>query len=156
MTAVQTIALFSVAGALVLLCATRIALFAWENRRCASVEGKFYFDTRRIVWRVVNTGRAPVNVVEIGLLAGSAVTAYRPLFSMTEEINIIPNYLIRADVGNYRKEMDRFGFKPADVAENRDANPFVYFYVKDAFGRRYKTKSDVRLLQYAAEYNRKG
>lgn len=146
--------LYIIAAALIALIVTLIALHRASQKKSASLEGKFYFDSGRIVWRVVNTGRRNLTVVEIGLMCGGKVSSYRPLYSQTEDINLIPCTLSRGEVASYRKEIERFAFRQSEIESLKIINPYIRFFCKDAEGQVYSVASDVRFNRYITELSR--
>ncbi|MDR2201616.1 MAG: hypothetical protein LBP26_02465 [Clostridiales bacterium] len=124
------------------------------NQKSAAVEGKFLFDSKKLVWRVTNTSRREITIVEIGLRAGPYAVYYRPLQSAEDGLNVIPNTLRRGQIASYRKEIDRFLFRQSEIEMLQVENPYVAFYVKDAEGRAYGVKTDVKFTRYLAEANK--
>ena len=115
--------------------AMQIVKFVYSNKKRARIEGKMIPDSKRLIWRIVNTGVRNLSVVEIGLHCADKYVSYRPLYAATDDINNIPHLLVRGEVASYRKEMERFMFKQSEADALKISNPYVYFYCKDAEGK---------------------
>ena len=137
-----------IAVALIVISATSVIRYIHETRRSAKLEAKVIADSKKLVWRIVNTGGRNISIVEIGVKCGDKSVYYRPLYSANEDINNIPALLYPGEIASYRKEMERFAFKQAEIDELKVSNPDVYFYVKDAEGKMYSVKSEYKFAQY--------
>lgn len=146
---VLIVVLCVIAVALLVLAGLAVVRFVCENRKCARVEGKWITDSRRIVWRIVNTGVRDITIVEIGIRCADKQASHRPLYSATDDgINCLPQVLHRGEIASYRKEMERFMFRQSEADALKVSNPAVYFYAKDAEGKIYTQKSDYNFVQY--------
>ncbi len=141
-------ALIVIAVSAAALAVVAVMRYCGENVRRAKVEGKIMPDTKRLIWRIVNTGIRNISIVEVGVRCGDKYASYRPLYSATEDINNIPHILGRGEVASYRKEAERFMFRPADEEELKKTNPYIYFYAKDSEGAEYSEKSEYKFVQY--------
>lgn len=148
---VSEILLCAILFVLTVMAVTAISVVLFKNCKRAKIEGKFFFESKRITWRVVNTGGRDIVIVEIGIMCHDKVTGYRPLFSQTEDINNIPHRIARGEIASYRKEMERFTFKQSEIEELKISNPYVSFYAKDAEGKVYKEVSDIKFAQFLTE-----
>ena len=137
-----------IAVALVVISAVGALRYFKENRRSAKIEAKVIADSRKLVWRIVNTGGRNISIVEIGVKCGNKAAYYRPLYANSDDINNIPALLYPGEVASYRKEMERFMFKQSEIDELKVSNPDVYFYAKDAEGKNYSVKSEYKFAQY--------
>ncbi len=147
MESVKIVSLCVIAFATLCLAVVALLRFWHDNRKAARLEGKMSVDSRRIIWRIVNTGSRDLTVVEIGIRCADKYASYRPLYS-SEDVNALPQILSRGDIASYRKEMERFSFRPTEIDELKVSNPTVYFYAKDAEGRVYLQKSEYKFAQY--------
>lgn len=141
-------ATFASAAALVALAVTEIVRFIHSNSKNVLLEGKMVPDSKRIIWRITNTGVRNLTVVEIGLKCADKYASYRPLYSATDDVNTLPYLLVRGDIASYRKEMERFMFRQSEADQLKISNPYVYFYCKDAEGKVYSQRSDYKFVQY--------
>ena len=133
--------------------AMQIVKFVYSNKKRARIEGKMIPDSKRLIWRIVNTGVRNLSVVEIGLHCADKYVSYRPLYAATDDINNIPHLLVRGEVASYRKEMERFMFKQSEADALKISNPYVYFYCKDAEGKIYSQRSEYKFVQYFTMLN---
>lgn len=141
-------ALCVTAAAVVVLAVMAVLRYVHSNKKNASLEGKMIADSKRLIWRIVNTGVRDITIVEIGLKCDDSYASYRPLYAATEDINNIPQCITRGDIASYRKEMDRFLFRQSEVDRLKISNPYIYFYAKDAEGKVYSERSEYKFVQY--------
>lgn len=141
-------ALCVTAAASVVLAVMAVIRHIHANYKKATLEGRMIADSKRLIWRIVNTGVRDVTIVEIGIKCADRYASYRPLYAATEDINNIPQRITRGDIASYRKEMDRFMFRQSEVDELKISNPYIYFYAKDAEGTIYSEKSEYKFVQY--------
>lgn len=125
-----------------------------QNKLKAKLEGKFYFESQRIVWRIINTGNRNFAITEIGLKCGDCFSSYRPLLLKAEEMSGIPQLLLSGDIASYRKEFERFSFRQSEIDRLKILDPILEFYFKDAEGKIYTAKSEVCLVQYLTTFLR--
>lgn len=137
-----------IAVALVVLSVVQVLRFLHANKKAARLECKIIPDSKRLIWRIVNTGVRDIVVVEIGIRCAGFTASYRPLYAATEDINNIPHLIPSGDIASYRKEADRFMFRQSETDQLKVSNPYVYFYVKDAEGKTYAERSEYKFVQY--------
>lgn len=137
-----------IAVALVVLGLVQILRFCHANKKAASLECKIIPDSKRLIWRIVNTGVRDIVIVEIGIRCAGFSASYRPLYAATEDINNIPHCIQSGDIASYRKEADRFMFRQSESDQLKVSNPYVYFYAKDAEGKTYIQRSEYKFVQY--------
>ncbi|MDE7395019.1 MAG: hypothetical protein K2M95_02720 [Clostridiales bacterium] len=145
---ISVIALCVIGAALFVLAVMQIVRYCHANKKSAKLECKIIPDSKRLIWRIVNTGVRDIVIVEIGIRCADLVASYRPLFAATEDINNIPHLIQSGDIASYRKEADRFMFRQSEADQLKVSNPYVYFYVKDAEGKTYVERSDYKFVQY--------
>ena len=133
---------------LAVIAVTAVVSHVHANKKDAKLEGKMVPDSKRLIWRIVNCGVRDITIVEIGLKCAGKYASYRPLYAATEDINNIPQLIVRGDIASYRKEMERFMFRQSETDELKVSNPYIYFYAKDAEGREYVQRSDYKFVQY--------
>ncbi len=141
-------ALCVIAIALAILATLYVVRFVLSCRKSARMEGKMIADSKRLIWRIVNTGTRDITIVEIGIKCADRYASYRPLYAANEDINNIPHRLGRGDIASYRKEMERFAFRQSETDALKVSNPYIYFYAKDAEGTEYCYKSEYKFAQY--------
>ena len=60
-------ALCVIAIALAILATLYVVRFVLSCRKSARMEGKMIADSKRLIWRIVNTGTRDITIVEIGI-----------------------------------------------------------------------------------------
>lgn len=143
----EAIVLCVIAVATLLIAAVLTVHLVLSRRKSAKIEGKVSAESKRLVWRVVNTGARSITIVEIGMRCADKNAAYRPLFA-SDDVSNLPVTLSSGEIASYRKEMERFAFKQSETDALKVTNPAVYFYAKDAEGKIYTTKSEYNFVQY--------
>lgn len=145
---VCVITLCVMAASLAVSAVTAVLRYVHSDKKRARLEGKMVTDSKRIIWRIVNTGVRDITIVEIGIKCADRYASYRPLYAATEDINNIPHLLTRGDIASYRKEMERFMFRQSEADQLKISNPYIYYYAKDAEGTMYCAKSEYKFVQY--------